>query len=77
MRLARTVLSKLDKCGGSLRRRDLEKHTLMEGYGTRAAFDSVLTFLKEHGYLAKAHGKYTAPYQITDKGRRFLEALSG
>lgn len=76
VRLARMVLSELIKCGGSLRRRDLERRMLMGGYGTRAAFDNILTFLKGHGYLAKAPGKYTAPYQITDKGRRFLEAIS-
>ncbi|MEM0313347.1 MAG: hypothetical protein QXQ41_02220, partial [Candidatus Bathyarchaeia archaeon] len=74
--LACIVLSELAKSGGGLRRRDIEKRTPMGGYGTRANFESILKFLKEHGYLAKAPGKRTAPYWITNKGRRFLEALS-
>ncbi|MEM2816178.1 MAG: hypothetical protein QW056_02410 [Candidatus Bathyarchaeia archaeon] len=73
--LARIVLSEFAKSGGSLRRRDIEKRTLMKGYGTRATLDSILKFLSGNGYLAKVPGKHTAPYRITDKGRRFLEAI--
>ena len=73
VRLARIVLAELLKAG-SLRRRDLEKRTLIK-CGTRATFDNILAFLKAQGYVVKASGKHTAPYQITDKGKKFLEAL--
>ncbi|MEM1564173.1 MAG: hypothetical protein QW161_05845 [Candidatus Bathyarchaeia archaeon] len=74
LQLARIMLAELMKAG-SLRRRDLEKHTLTK-CGTRATFDSILAFLKGQGYIAKASAEYMAPYQITEKGKRFLEALS-
>ena len=74
LHLARIVLAELVKAG-SLRRRDLEKRTLIK-CGTRATFDSILAFLKAQGYVVKASERHTAPYQITDKGKRFLEALS-
>ena len=74
LHLARIVLAELVRAG-SLRRRDLEKRTLIK-CGTRATFDSILAFLKAQGYVIKAFGRHTAPYQITDKGKRFLEALS-
>jgi len=74
VRLARVVLAELVKAGGGLRRRDLEKRTLIK-CGTRATFDSILAFLKAQGYIAKASERHTAPYQITDKGKRFLEVL--
>jgi len=74
LQLARIVLAELLKAG-SLRRRDLEKRTLIK-CGTRATFDSILAFLKTQGYITKASERHIAPYQITDKGKRFLEALS-
>jgi len=74
LHLASIVLAELLKAG-SLRRRDLEKRTLIK-CGTRATFDSILAFLKAQGYIAKASEAHIAPYQITDKGKRFLEALS-
>ena len=74
LHLARIMLAEHVKAG-SLRRRDLEKRTLIK-CGTRATFDSILAFLKEQGYIAKASAEHTAPYQITEKGKRFLEALS-
>jgi len=74
LHLARVVLAELVKAG-SLRRRDLEKRTLIK-CGTRATFDSILAFLKKRGYIVKASERHTAPYQITEKGKRFLEALS-
>ena len=74
LHLARVVLAELVKAG-SLRRRDLEKRTLIK-CGTRATFDSILAFLKKRGYIVKASDRHTAPYQITEKGKRFLEALS-
>ncbi len=74
LHLVRVVLAELVKAG-SLRRRDLEKRTLIK-CGTRATFDSILAFLKERGYIVKASARHTAPYQITEKGKKFLEALS-
>jgi predicted transcriptional regulator len=75
LHLARTVLAELFKAENGLRRRDLEKRTLIK-CGTRATFDSILAFLKARGYIAKASERHIAPYQITEKGKRFLEALS-
>jgi DNA-binding PadR family transcriptional regulator len=75
VRLARIVLAELVKAGNGLRRRDLEKRTLIK-CGTRATFDSILAFLKAQGYIVKASEAHIAPYQITGKGKRFLEALS-
>ncbi|MEM0314103.1 MAG: hypothetical protein QXQ41_06120 [Candidatus Bathyarchaeia archaeon] len=74
LHLARIVLAELVKAG-SLRRRDLEKRTLIK-CGTRATFDSILAFLKNQGYITKASAEQMAPYKITEKGKRFLEALS-
>ena len=74
LHLARIVLAELVRAG-SLRRRDLEKRTLIK-CGTRATFDSILAFLKNQGYITKASAEHMAPYKITEKGRRFLEALS-
>lgn len=74
VRLARIVLAELAKAG-SLRRTRIEKRTLMK-CGTRATFDSIFAFLKQQGYIAKSGAKHTAPYQITEKGKKFLEAIT-
>jgi predicted transcriptional regulator len=73
VRLAKIVLAELNKVGG-LRRTDLEKHIIIK-YGTHATFDNVLGFLKERGYVEKASAKHTGPYRITERGKRFLEAI--
>jgi len=70
--LAKVVLAELSK--GPLRRRDLHKRTLRQ-CGTPATFTSTLNYLKQRGHIEKTSTKHTAPYQITEKGMRFLEGL--
>lgn len=70
MHLMRVVLAELNKAG-FLRRRDLETLTRVH-CGTRAIFDRIFSLLKEEGYIQKTSVKHTAPYRITEKGRRFL-----
>jgi len=76
LNFAKIVLMELERLG-PLGRTQLEKRTLIKaGSGaTRARFDGVFEFLKEHGYVEKASEGYRAPYRITEKGRRFLEAI--
>jgi DNA-binding PadR family transcriptional regulator len=70
--LAKVVLAELSK--GPLRRRDLHKRTLRQ-CGTPATFTSTLNYLKQRGHVEKMSTKHTAPYRITEKGKRFLEGL--
>jgi len=70
--LAKVVLAELSK--KALRRRDLHTRTLRQ-CGTPATFASILNYLKQHGHVEKTSTKHTAPYRITEKGKRFLEGL--
>jgi len=72
LRLAKIVLSELER--NPLRRTQLEKKTVMH-CGTHSTFEGIFHYLKQNGYLEKAEAKHTAPYRITEKGRRFLGGL--
>jgi len=72
-RLAKIVLAELVS-SGPLRRKELHKRTLRQ-CGTPATFDSIFLYLKQHGHIEKTSTKHTAPYRITDKGRKFFEGL--
>ncbi|MBC7129676.1 hypothetical protein H5T51_00460 [Candidatus Bathyarchaeota archaeon] len=76
LNFAKIVLAELERYG-PLGRTQLEKRALIKdgSRATRARFDGILQFLKEHGYVEKASAERRAPYRITGKGRRFLEAL--
>jgi len=74
-RLARIILSCLDK-RDRICRTDLLKLTLRQ-CGTPRKFDSVFQYLRRCGWVEKlGPSKSRAPYQITDKGRKFLELLN-
>jgi len=73
-RLARVILSKLEK-RGKLCRTDIMKLTLRE-CGTPALFCSIFEYLRKKGYVQKLGPARTrAPYTITEKGKRFLEVI--
>jgi DNA-binding PadR family transcriptional regulator len=72
LRLAKTVLNELSR--QSLCRTELEKRTVKK-LGTHATFEGIFQYLALNGYLQKSEQKHRAPYVLTEKGRRFLEAL--
>ncbi len=72
MHLAKTVLRELSK--QSLCRTELEKRTVRK-YGTHATFEGMFRFLVQNGYVQKNEQKHRAPYVLTEKGTKFLEAI--
>jgi predicted transcriptional regulator len=70
--LAKTVLKELDR--QSLCRTELEKRTVRK-YGTHATFEGIFRYLLQDGYIVKSDQKHLAPYTLTEKGKKFLEAL--
>jgi predicted transcriptional regulator len=72
MNLAKTVLKELSR--QPLCRTELEKRTVRKN-GTHATFEGIFRFLVEGGYVQKNEQKHRAPYVLTEKGAKFLEAL--
>ena len=72
MNLAKTVLKELER--QQLCRTELEKRTLRKS-GTHATFEGIFRYLVQSGYVQKSGQKHRAPYVITEKGAKFLEAL--
>lgn len=72
MHLAKTVLRELSK--QPLCRTDLEKRTVRKN-GTHATFEGMFRFLVQNGYVQKSEQKHRAPYVLTEKGAKFLEAI--
>jgi DNA-binding PadR family transcriptional regulator len=72
LRLAKIVLSELERT--PLRHTELEKRTVRQ-CGTHSTFEGIFRYLKQNGYLEKTGTEHTAPYRITEKGRRFLGGL--
>jgi predicted transcriptional regulator len=72
MNLAKTVLKELDR--QPLCRTELEKRTVRKS-GTHATFEGIFRFLVQSGYVEKSGQEHRAPYVITEKGAKFLEAL--
>ena len=72
MHLAKIVLKELER--QPLSRTELEKRTVQKS-GTHATFEGIFRFLVQSGYLQKSGQKHRAPYVITEKGAKFLEAL--
>jgi predicted transcriptional regulator len=71
LRFAQTILRKLNRTPTS--RSNLERSTYPS---SRARFDTMFEFLSNEGYIIKTEDKYRAPYSITEKGKKMLEALS-
>jgi len=72
MNLAKTVLKELER--QQLCRTELEKRTLRKS-GTHATFEGIFCFLVQNGYVEKSGKEHRAPYVLTEKGAKFLEAL--
>jgi predicted transcriptional regulator len=72
MNLAKIVLKELKR--QPLSRTELEKRTVRKA-GTHATFEGIFRFLVQNGYVQKSGQKHRAPYVITEKGAKFLEAI--
>ncbi|MCW4006168.1 MAG: hypothetical protein NWF04_06195 [Candidatus Bathyarchaeota archaeon] len=72
MQLAKTVLHELNR--QPLCRTELEKRTVRK-LGTHATFEGMFRFLVQGGYVQKSDIKHRAPYILTQKGTKFLEAI--
>jgi len=70
--LAKDVLKELER--QPLCRTELEKRTVRKS-GTHATFEGIFRFLVQSGYVQKNEQKHRAPYMLTEKGAKFLEAL--
>jgi DNA-binding PadR family transcriptional regulator len=73
LRLARIVLAELSR--QPLRRTELEKRTIRK-CGTHSKFEGIFRYLCQNGYVEKSSSEHTAPYSITEKGKKFLEGLA-
>jgi DNA-binding PadR family transcriptional regulator len=72
MHLAKIVLKELER--QPLCRTELENRTVRKS-GTHATFEGIFRYLVQSGYVQKSGQKHRAPYVITEKGAKFLEAL--
>lgn len=71
----RVLLGELS--GGSCGRIELMRRFISKSSGgSPAVFDSIFAFLVFDGRVRKSGGDKRAPYCITERGRKFLEALS-
>ncbi|MEM3356735.1 MAG: hypothetical protein QW166_02795 [Candidatus Bathyarchaeia archaeon] len=72
LRLAMTVLKELNRqptCRTELEKRAVKK------FGTHATFEGIFHYLVRNGYIRKSEAVHRAPYIITEKGVKLLEAL--
>lgn len=72
LNLAKTVLKELSR--QQLCRTELEKRAVRK-FGTHATFEGIFHYLVQSGYVVKSEQKHRAPYALTEKGKKFLEAL--
>lgn len=72
MNLAKTVLKELSK--QPLRRTEIEMRVIKKpvSHGT---FVNIFSYLVENGYLQKKEQKLRSSFELTEKGRKLLEAL--
>jgi predicted transcriptional regulator len=73
LELARVTLDELrvEPCSYSV----LEKRVLIRN-GTFATVPIILYFLRDSGYIIKESSEHRAPYKLSTKGEKLLEALS-
>lgn len=71
--LAKVLLNELScqPCSYSV----LEKRVVAKA-GTYATVTSILYFLRDSGFILKDASERLSPYNLTDKGKLLLEALS-
>jgi len=72
LNLAKTVLKELSR--QPLCRTELEKRAVRKN-GPHATFEGIFHYLEQSGYIVKSEQKHRAPYALTEKGTKFLEAL--
>ncbi|MGD6806522.1 MAG: hypothetical protein ACQCN4_06150 [Candidatus Bathyarchaeia archaeon] len=48
----------------------------VEKFGSSSAFEGTFLFLVNDGRVQKSRSDYRAPYVITERGKKLLEALS-
>ncbi len=53
---------------------ELTRHAIRHG-GSYASFNAIFSFLRVEGYVEKCGSELRAPYRITEKGLKMLEAL--
>ena len=70
--MAKAVLKELSR--QPLCRTELEKRTVRK-FGTHATFEGIFRYLVQNGYVVKSEQKHRAPYALTERGKKFLEAL--
>lgn len=73
LNLAKIVLQQLLR-RGPLSRTEINKRCIMK-CGTPSKCSSMFAYLVQNGYVEKTAQRHRAPYRITEKGRKFLEAL--
>ena len=73
LRIARCVLRELSR-QPLASRSELTRRTIQRG-GTYHSFNGIFVFLVAEGYVEKSGVELQAPYRITDRGIRLLEAL--
>ena len=72
MRIARVVLRELSR--QPLSRSELTRRTIQRG-GSYASFNSIFSYLITEGYVEKSGAERRAPYRITERGMKLLEAF--
>ena len=72
IRLAKTVLHELSK--QPLSRTEIERRTVRKA-GTHSTFEGIFHYLIKAGYIQKSDQKQRAPYILTEKGAKFMEAI--
>lgn len=72
LRIARCVLRELSR--QNLSRCELTRRAIQRG-GSYASFNSIFAYLIAEGYVEKGGVELRAPYRITDRGLRLLEAF--
>ncbi len=72
LRIARVVLRELSR--QPLKRSELTRRAIIRG-STYASFNFTFTYLVREGYVEKSGAEKQAPFRLTDRGLKFLEAM--
>ena len=72
LRIARVVLRELSR--QNLSRSGLTRRAIQRGAGY-ASFNSIFSYLISEGYVEKSGIEQRAPYRITERGIKLLEAV--
>jgi hypothetical protein len=72
--VARKILARLD-AAGPLRVRDCWKQVVQDSAEVGKAL-KVFYWLRDKGYIRKVSDDYCSPYELTERGKQFLAALT-